>query len=133
MVVKMGKLAMVLASGELEKLQAASIIASVASTVGMEVLLFATMDGLMAFRKDVVEEKAWKTGELGKGMLEKNAPLFIDTLKQAKEVGNIKIYACGMVMDMLGLKKEDFVDIFDDVLGVTAFLGMVEGAQVLFI
>ncbi len=129
----MGKLAMVLASGELEKLQAASIIASVASTVGMEVLLFATMDGLMAFRKDVVEEKAWKTGELGKGMLEKNAPLFIDTLKQAKEVGNIKIYACGMVMDMLGLKKEDFVDIFDDVLGVTAFLGMVEGAQVLFI
>ncbi len=38
------KLAIVLASGELEKVQAASIIASTAATLG-EVLLFATMDG----------------------------------------------------------------------------------------
>jgi peroxiredoxin family protein len=96
-------------------------------------MIFATMDGLMAFKKDVVENKAWKAGELGKGMLQANVPLFIDTLKQAKEVGNLKIFACGMVMDMLGLKKEDFVDIFDDVLGVTAFLQMVEDAKVLFI
>ncbi len=130
----MGKLAIVLASGELEKIQAASIIASVASTLGNEVIVFATMDGLMAFKKDVVEKKAWKTaGELGKGMLESGAPLFIDTFRQAKEVGNLKMYACGMVMDMLKLKIDDFVDIFDDVVGVSAFLGMVEDAQVLFI
>ncbi len=130
----MGKLAIVLASGELEKIQAASIIASVASTLGNEVIVFATMDGLMAFRKDVVENKAWKTaGKLGEGMLEANVPLFIDTFKQAKEVGNLKIYACGMVMDMLKMKIDEFVDIFDDVVGVSAFLGMVEDAQVLFI
>ncbi len=130
----MGKLAIVLASGELEKIQAASTIASVASTLGNEVVVFATMDGLMAFRKDVVENRTWKTaGELGKGMLESGAPLFIDTLRQAKEVGNIKIYACGMIMDMLKMKLDDFVDIFDDVVGVSAFLGMVEDAQVLFI
>ncbi|AGK60245.1 hypothetical protein Asulf_00211 [Archaeoglobus sulfaticallidus PM70-1] len=129
----MGKLAIVLASGELEKLQAASIIGSVAATLGTEVLVFATMDGLMAFKKDVVEKKAWKAGELGKGMLQANAPLFIDTFKQAKETGNLKLYACGMVMDMLGLSMDEFVDVFDDKLGVTAFLGMTEGAQVLFI
>ncbi len=126
------KLAIVLASGELEKVQAASIIASTAATLG-EVLMFATMDGLMAFKKDVVENKAWKAGELGKGMLQANVPLFIDVLKQAKEVGNLKVYACGMVMDMLGLKKEDFVDVFDDVIGVTAFLDMIEDAKVLFV
>ncbi|AIY89584.1 DsrE/DsrF/DrsH-like family protein [Geoglobus acetivorans] len=130
----MGKLAIVLASGELEKLQAASIIASVASTLGNEVVVFATMDGLLAFRKDVVENKAWKTaGDLGKGMLESNVPLFVDTFRQAKEVGNLKMYACGMIMDMLKMSKDDFVDIFDDVVGVSAFLGMIEGAQVLFI
>ncbi|MEM2325279.1 MAG: DsrE/DsrF/DrsH-like family protein [Archaeoglobaceae archaeon] len=126
------KLALVLASGELEKLQAASIIASVASSFG-EVMVFATMDALMAFKKDVVAKKAWKSGELGEGMLKTNAPLFVDVLKQAKEVGNLKIYACGMIMDMLKLKKEDFVDIFDDVIGVTKFLEMVEDAKVLFI
>lgn len=128
----MSKLAIVLASGELEKVQAASIIASVASTVG-EVLIFATMDGLMAFKKDVVEKKAWRMGELGKGMIEKGAPLFIDTLKRAKEVGNLKVYACGMIMDMLGLSLDDFVDVFDDVVGVSEFLGMIEDAKVLFI
>ncbi|MCS7130348.1 MAG: DsrE/DsrF/DrsH-like family protein [Archaeoglobaceae archaeon] len=126
------KLALVLASGELEKLQAASVIASVASSFG-EVMVFATMDGLMAFKKEVVANKAWKAGELGKGMLKANVPLFVDMLKQAKEVGNLKIYACGMVMDMLKLKKEDFVDVFDDVIGVTKFLEMVEDAKVLFI
>ncbi len=130
----MEKLAIVLASGELEKIQAASIIASVASTLGNEVTVFATMDGLMAFRKDIVEKKAWKTaGDLGKGMLEANVPLFIDTLKQAKEVGNLKLYACGMIMDMLKMKIDEFVDIFDDVVGVSAFLGMVEDAKVIFI
>ncbi len=127
-------MAIVLASGELEKVQAASIIASIASTLGNEVLIFATMDGLMAFKKDVVEKKAWKTaGELGKGMLESGAPLFIDMLKEAKEVGNLKIYACGMIMDMLKLKKDEFIDIFDDVVGVATFLGMVEDAKVIFI
>ncbi|MET1124872.1 MAG: DsrE/DsrF/DrsH-like family protein [Archaeoglobaceae archaeon] len=126
------KLAIVLASGELEKVQAASIIASTAATLG-EVMLFATMDGLMAFKKDVVENKAWKAGELGKGMLEANAPLFIDILRQAKEMGNLKIYACGMIMDMLKLKLDDFVDVFDDVIGVTKFLSMIEDAKVLFI
>ena len=130
----MGKMAIVLASGELEKVQAASIIASIASTLGNEVLIFATMDGLMAFKKDIVEKKAWKTaGELGKGMLESGAPLFIDMLKEAKEVGNLKIYACGMIMDMLKLKKDEFIDIFDDVVGVATFLGMVEDSKVIFI
>lgn len=126
------KLALVLASGELEKLQAASIIASVASSFG-EVMVFATMEGLMAFKKDVVEKKSWKAGELGKGMLNAKVPLFVDVLKQAKEVGNLKIYACGMVMDMLKLNIKDFVDVFDDVIGVTKFLEMVEDAKVLFI
>ncbi len=126
------KLAIVLASGELEKIQAASIIASTAATLG-EVYMFATMDGLMAFRKDVVENKAWKAGDLGKGMIQSNAPLFVDVLKQAKEVGNLKIYACGMIMDMLKMSIDDFVDVFDDVIGVTKFLGMIEDAKVLFI
>jgi len=126
------KLAIVLASGELEKVQAASIIASTAATLG-EVMLFATMDGLMAFKKDVVMNKAWKAGELGRGMIQANAPLFIDILKQAKEVGNLKVYACGMVMDMLKMNLDEFVDVFDDVIGVTKFLGMIEDAKVLFI
>ena len=54
-------------------------------------------------------------------------------LKQAKEVGNLKMYACGMIMDMLKMSLDDFVDVFDDVIGVTKFLEMVEDAKILFI
>jgi peroxiredoxin family protein len=34
---------------------------------------------------------------------------------------------------MLKMSLDDFVDIFDDVIGVTKFLSMVEDAKVLFI
>ncbi len=125
------KFSFVLISGELEKIQAAAMIASVAAQLGTKVQVFASMEALLAFKKDVVEKKAFKTaGELGKGMLNANVPLFVDLFKQAKESGNLKMYACSMVMDMLGLELKDFVDVFDDSLGVTAFLDMAEGTQV---
>ena len=128
----MRRLAIVLVSGEFERLQSASTIASVASTLGNEVLLFATMEGLLAFKKDIVENRAWKAGELGKKMIE-NAPLFIDMLKDAKNFGNLKVYACSMVIDMFKLSLDDFVDVFDDIVGVSEFLNMVEDAEILFI
>ena len=130
----MGKIAILLVSGELEKLQSASTIASVASSLGEEVLVFATMYGLLAFKKDVVEKKSWKSyGELGEGLIESDLPLFLDVLKEAKTNENLKIYACSMVLGMLNLSITDFIDIFDDVVGVATFLEMVEDAKILFI
>lgn len=130
----MGKIAILLVSGELEKLQSASTIASVASSLGEEVLVFATMYGLLAFKKDVVEKKSWKSyGELGEGLIESDLPLFLDVLKEAKTNENLKIYACSMVLGMLNLSITDFIDIFDEVVGVATFLEMVEDAKILFI
>jgi len=130
----MGKIAILLVSGELEKLQSASTIASIASSLGEEVLVFATMYGLLAFKKDVVEKKSWRIyGELGEGLLESDSPLFLDMLKEAKTTGNLKIYACSMVLGMLKLSMDDFVDVFDDVVGVATFLEMVKDAKILFI
>ncbi len=130
----MGKIAILLVSGELEKLQSASTIASVASSLGEEVLVFATMYGLLAFKKDVVEKKSWKSyGELVEGLIESDLPLFLDVLKEAKTNENLKIYACSMVLGMLNLSITDFIDIFDEVVGVATFLEMVEDAKILFI
>jgi peroxiredoxin family protein len=45
-----------------------------------------------------------------------------------------KIYVCSMMSQAAGLRKEDFdSSLVDDVVGVAAFLEMVEGGQVLFI
>src|SRR5512136_589707 len=47
--------------------------------------------------------------------------------------GGAKLYACKMSVDMMGLKKEDFVDGVCDIVTASDFMDMIEGAQVIFI
>ncbi len=127
-----GKLAIVLLSGNVEKLAAGAIIGAMAAQYGMDVKIFASMNALLAFRKEALEKKEFITeGVAGKVILEKSKESIVDMLKKAKETGKMKIYACSMIMDMMGLKKEDLVDIFDDVVGVATFLSEAEGYQIL--
>jgi len=44
-----------------------------------------------------------------------------------------KLYACKMSVDMMGLKKEDFVDGVLDIVTAGDFMDMTEGAQIIFI
>jgi peroxiredoxin family protein len=44
-----------------------------------------------------------------------------------------KLYACKMSVDMMGLKKEDFIDGVEDIVTAADFIDMTEGAQILFI
>jgi peroxiredoxin family protein len=47
--------------------------------------------------------------------------------------GGAKLYACKMSVDMMGLKKEDFVDGVIDIVTASDFMDMTHGAQVIFI
>ncbi len=47
--------------------------------------------------------------------------------------GGAKLYACKMSVDMMGLKKEDFVDGVIDIVTASEFMDMTEGAQIIFI
>ena len=47
--------------------------------------------------------------------------------------GGAKLYACKMSVDMMGLKKEDFVDGVIDIVTASDFMDMTEGAQIIFI
>lgn len=125
------KLSVILLSGELEKLQAGCLISSVASMSGMEVNVFVTMEALRSFRKEVIEAKDFKAGLIGQEMLNKQVDLFYKLLENGKEMGKLKVFGCAMAIDLMGWKKEDFIDIFDDIIGVTAFLGMAAGSQVI--
>lgn len=44
-----------------------------------------------------------------------------------------KLYACKMSVDMMGLKKEDFVEGVEDIVTASDFIDMAEGAQIIFI
>jgi len=47
--------------------------------------------------------------------------------------GGAKLYACKMSVDMMGLKKEDFIDGVIDIVSAGDFIDMTEGAQIIFI
>jgi peroxiredoxin family protein len=128
--------AIVLASGKLERLQAVGNIASIAAASGIPVDVFATMDGLEAFDRETVASMDFEIGPVGRAMMEAehmDMALFSENLSRAKELGPISVYACELSMDALEKTLEDYVDVFDDVLGVSGFLTHAEDKQVMFV
>jgi len=134
------KFALIVENGTVDKLMAASILAAGAAAMGKEVLVFLTFGGLMAFRKGAMNAPMVLPNEfqgmeqhLAKIMREKNVPHWLQNFQQAKEVGEVKVLACGATMDMFDLKRDDLEPIVEDVVGVARFIEVTEGAQILFI
>jgi peroxiredoxin family protein len=128
--------AIVLASGKFERLQAVSNIAAIAAASDIPVDVFATMDGLEAFDRDVVAGMDFEMSAVGRAMLEAehmDMSLFSENLARAKELGPIHVYACELSMDALGKDLDAYEDVFDDVLGVSGFLTHAADKQVMFV
>ena len=118
---------LLLASGDHEKLQMGAMMASVAAVSERPVQVFVSMNAFLAFRKDVPDGERYVGGEFSKLMLEKKAPDTIDLFVQGKELGDLKMYACSMALDVSGLEISDLVgDLFDGPLGLTKFLSDAE-------
>jgi len=135
------RLSMVVFSGTVDRLYPAAIMASGAVAMGMDVDLFLTFYGLDAFRNgnpktnqkmDMnYKELAPMLAQL---MKEKNVPSWYDMIRKAKEIGNVRVHACAMTLDLMGLKKEDLDPIVDDVVGVGEFVSEAkEGEITLFL
>lgn len=75
---------------------------------------------------------AFTTWFMKKKMAAVGAPP-VDEYLQMLVDGGAKLYACKMSVDMMDLKKEDFVDGVIDIVTASDFLDMTEGAQVIFI
>jgi peroxiredoxin family protein len=135
------RMSLIVFSGTVDKLMAASILATGGAAMGLEVEVFLTTWGLEAFRKDnyktnmKVSQDFEEYGPLMmKQMMEKKVPSWMDNLKGAKEVGDVKIYACSMTMELFDMKLEDLEPIVDDVTGVATFVERArEGQITLFI
>jgi peroxiredoxin family protein len=131
------KISIIVFSGTMDKLYPVAILASGAAALGMDVEIFLTFWGLNAFRKEMVhsntkiskdfEEMASTMATIFR---EKNVPHWFEMLKQAKEIGNVKIYACAMTYDLFNMKKEDLVDIIDGVVGVGEFLSRAKDSKI---
>jgi len=130
------KMCIVIFGGTVDKLYPAAIVASGAVMNDMEVDIFLTFWGLMAFKKGApgqLTSVSKDYEEMGPMMMqvmkEKNVPSWYDTLKQAKDMGNIRIHACAMTADLFEMELDDFEPVVDDIIGVGEFVGMAAEAD----
>jgi peroxiredoxin family protein len=158
---KKDKLVIIAWSGELDRLWPTTILATTAAACGMQTTVFFTFWGLFALVKPGVRitgdnwmqkmmsvmnpggaHKAklsrYHFAGAGPKMMKKIARDHkvaepVELLKLAQEMG-VKLLPCQMTMDLLGLKREDFIDGLEEPVGAaTALIEMKDAAIPLFI
>jgi peroxiredoxin family protein len=119
-----------LCSDQHEKLQMAAMIASVAAVSARPVQVFVSMNAILTFAKDTPADKRYQGGAFSKLLKEKHAPDALMLFQQGKELGDLKLWACSMALDLQGWELGHLVDgLFDGALGLTKFLSDAENGQ----
>ncbi len=131
------RMSLVLFSGTVDKLMAASILTTGAAAMGLDVEIFLTTWGIQAFRKGNYLTNTSVTKdfeEYGPTMMEamqaKRVPTWMDNLLAAREIGNVRIEACSMTMELYDMKLADLEPIVDDVTGVATFIERAKDSQI---
>jgi peroxiredoxin family protein len=119
-----------LCSGEREKVQMAAMMASVAAVSERPVEVFVSMNALLAFAKDTPAGARYYGGEYSRLLQEKKAPDPITLFRQGRELGDLRLWACSMALDVQGWELDRLEQgLFDDTLGLTKFLSDAESGQ----
>jgi peroxiredoxin family protein len=130
----------VLFSGTDDKLTAASILVAGASALGKTVdilLQYWALEAVRCSRIDadhglVPEAKGEGSAALWRASERRTYHHWSDTLRQAKDIGEVRVHACAHSMEVFGLDQKDLDPIVDDVTGIATFLAHADG-QVVFI
>lgn len=125
-----------LCSGEHEKIQLAGMIASVAAVSDRRVEVFVTMNALMAFKRGATPQERYNGGHFHElFMSSKGVPDAIELFEQGKMLGELKMWACSMVLDLKHWETDrDLVEgLFDGPSGLTVFLSDAESGELITI
>ena len=131
------RMSIIVFSGTVDKLMAASILTTGGAAMGMEVEVFLTTWGLEAFRKDSYKTNMRVSKDfedyalvMMEQMMAKKVPSWMENFKNAKEIGDVKVYACSMTLELFDMKLEDLEPIVDDVTGVATFVERAKDGKV---
>lgn len=116
------RVAIIAANGGLFDAYKVLNIATTAAASDAEVGVFFTFEGLNLIHKEGHKQLPMPEGaeKYQEGFEKTNTPSISQLLEMAKEL-DVKMIACQMTMDLMGLEKEDFVDGID-VGGAATFL-----------
>lgn len=152
---KKKKLAMVIFSGDMDKLFAAFSIAAGAAATNMDVTMFFTYWGLRSIKKKIRTGKSlfgrmfgimyggdinraspskMSFGGIGRWMFKKmmkakNVPSLPELRQTAIDLG-VKLYGCQMSMEVMEIPKEKMIDDVAECVGVTFFIEQAQQADV---
>lgn len=121
-------LSLVLFSGTDDKLSAAAILAAGAAMMGRPVRVFLQYWAADAFRRARMDADHGVVPEATPAQRDAFAAAsargqhWSETLRQAKDLGDVHVSVCALALDLLGAKKDDFDPLVDDVEGVAAFM-----------
>jgi peroxiredoxin family protein len=131
------KLSIIMFSGTADKFIPLGVLTQAAAVMGVEVNIFVTGFALRGFTKKTEmlpfpAEFAGMAPALAEGLRREHVPSWDTMLREGKDFG-AKVYACSMMSSVMGLKRDDFSDLVDDVVGAAAFLQAAGHGQTLFI
>jgi peroxiredoxin family protein len=152
---KKKKLAMVVFSGDMDKLFAAFSIATGAAAANMDVTMFFTFWGLRALKKkkrtgrsflgrlmgifyggdiDRASPSKFSFGGIGRWMFKKmmkakRVPSLAEMRKMAVDLG-VRLYGCQMSMEVMEIPREKMIDEVAQCVGVATFLEQAQQADI---
>jgi peroxiredoxin family protein len=135
-----GHLSLVLFSGTDDKLESAAIMAAGAAAIGTPVNILLQFWALDAFRADRIDADhglAAEAGTRGADAVRERTPAgrltWADTLRQAKELGEVEIHACTNSLELLGIDATELDPLVDGASGIATFFLAAEGGPIVFI
>ncbi|HSR29994.1 MAG TPA: DsrE/DsrF/DrsH-like family protein [Anaerolineae bacterium] len=152
------KCSIVVFSGDMDKVMAAFIIATTAAAMGRETSMFFTFWGIKAIQKgnltgesflermlglmnrggiDRIGPSRFNFGGMGRWMFKKMMKdQGVASLAELREMAidlGVKLIACDMSMDVMGISREDLIDEVADVAGAATYCSKALEGQALFI
>jgi peroxiredoxin family protein len=133
-------------SGDMDKVMAAFIIATTAAASGIETTMFFTFWGLQALKKKVptgrtlfermlsmflrdidgIGPSKLNMGGMGRWMFKKMMKQHqVATLPELRQMAvdlGVKLLACQMSMEVMGIRREDLIDEVTDVVGAATYV-----------
>jgi len=140
------KASIVVFSGDMDKVMAAFIIATTAAASGIETTMFFTFWGLQALKKKVptgrtllermlsmflrdidgIGPSKLNMGGMGRWMFKKMMKQHqVATLPELRQMAvdlGVKLLACQMSMEVMGIRREDLIDEVTDVVGAATYV-----------
>ena len=134
-----GTFSVVLFSGTDDKLNAAAVLAVGAAAMGRPVNVLLQYWAVDAFRRDRIgayHGAAPEAGAAGDAVLRASQAgpgHWSAVLRQAKELGDVRIHACALSTELFGLAKDDLDPLVDDIEGVASFMADAGSGPITFI